>query len=63
MKRITKITLSLAALALLVVLGLASVMPGFLSQVGVQMAVQADTESLIRLDVAIDCRTWRNNLV
>ena len=62
MKRITKITSSLAALALLVVLGLAGIMPSVLSQVGVQTAVQADTQALIRLDVAIDCRTWRNNL-
>ena len=46
----------------LVVLGLAGVMPSFLSEVGVQTEVQADTQTLIRLDVAIDCRTWRNNL-
>ena len=55
-----RIVLSLFALGL-VVLGLAGIVPSFPSLVGVQPAVQADTEKPITLDVAIDCRTWRFN--
>ena len=58
MKRIVS---SLFAIGL-VVLGLAGVMPSSLSQVGMQTGVQADTATTLKLDVAIDCRTWRNNL-
>ena len=52
-----RIVVSLFALGL-VVLGVAGVMPSVLSQLGMQTAVQADTERTIPLDVATDCRTF-----
>lgn len=58
-----RIGLSLITLSL-VVLGLAGVMPSFLSQLEVPTPVQADTERPMRpitWDIAIDCRTWRFN--
>src|SRR5439155_20984087 len=65
-----RIVLSLLALGL-VVLGLAGIAPSILSRVGVQTAVQADTEKTIsvpssrtqpiKLDVACDCRTFAYN--
>ena len=55
-----RIMLSLLALGL-VVLGLAGIMPCFLPQVGMQTAVQADTERRITVDVAMDGRTRRFN--
>jgi len=47
--------------ALLVVLGLAGIVPGFLPRVGMQTAVQADTETRFTVDVVMDGRTWRFN--
>ena len=46
-----RIVLSLSVLGL-VVLGLAGIVPSLPPQVGVQTAVQADTETTITLDVA-----------
>jgi hypothetical protein len=42
----------------LVVLGLAGVLPSFVSHVGMQTALQANTEKTLTLDVATDCRTF-----
>jgi hypothetical protein len=55
-----RIMLSLLALSL-VVLGLAGIVPGFLPRVGMQTAVQADTESRFTVDIAMDGRTGRFN--
>jgi hypothetical protein len=46
---------------LLVVLGLAGIVPGFLSRVRMQTAVQADTERRFTVDIAMDGRTGRFN--
>ena len=46
---------------LLVVLGLAGIVPGFLPRVRMQTAVQADTETRFSVDVAVDGRTGRFN--
>jgi hypothetical protein len=46
---------------LLMVLGLAGIVPGFLPRVGMQTAVQADTETGITVDIAMDGRTGRFN--
>ncbi len=52
--------LSLLTLGL-VVLGLASIVPGFLPRVGMQTAVQANTERRFTVDIAMDGRTLRFN--
>ena len=46
---------------LLVVLGLAGIVPSFLPRVGMQTAVQADTETRFTVDIAMDGRTVRFN--
>ena len=56
-----KLVLSLVALVA-ITLGLTGFLPGLPSQFGVQTTVQAKDDTTIKLDVAIDCRTWRNNL-
>jgi hypothetical protein len=56
MERITKITLF--ALGLVVLLGLAGIAPGFPP---LALVVQAATEETLTLDVAIDCRTFNFN--
>ncbi len=55
-----RIVLSLFASGL-VVLGLAGIVPGFPSSLGVQAVVHAATETTITLDVASDCRTFNYN--
>lgn len=46
---------------LLVVLGLAGIVPSFLPRVGMQTAVQANTETRFTVDLAVDGRTVRFN--
>ncbi len=48
-------------LSLLVALGLASILPSLPPELGVHPAVQADTETTLKLDVACDCRTYAFN--
>ena len=56
MKRITKITV--LALALVLLAGLAGVVPGFRPLAEFQPTVQAAPHHVLRLDVAADCRTF-----
>lgn len=56
MKRVSRI--SVFALALAVVLGLAIVMPGFKPLVELQGVVNAANENILSFDVACDCRTF-----
>lgn len=58
MKRIVLLLVALVA----VTVGLTGLLPGLPPQFGVQPTVQAKDDETIALDVAIDCRTWRNNL-
>jgi len=55
-----RIVFSLVALVAVTV-ELTGLLPGLPFQFGVQ-TVQAKDDETITLDVAIDCRTWRNNL-